>query len=832
MTPSGPLNYSDVTPGEPEVTLTAFIPGLNFPKEEEPVTTTLTYPQRASLLWTLIVTTSITVRDPENSDALSSQVSENLHRVRHDAPTSRDEMNFTSDSTLSINNALLKNISKTTSDVLDPGYVVNSGGVDKDKDGWPSPDVKQFDNHTTLRPSGSVEHISQRSDLSENGTFLSSSLISLSLGSTTSLDPGDSKRDEGVFPSTPPHTVKSIPTVGFMVRDVDTVADVLERRDVNFTTTTKHEAVSTSSQKSTTDPATTQVASQSFVPSQLTSNNTKLLSTPSAVQISTQGSEHLDKSSKNNQRNTEPPGVGLISFHFDSSLWTRKNSDISEASSTNNLDALPSELENTNVNRLTNTPKPRYSVSQEAAISESVRHKTVITEPLDVGLLEPHDSPSVLPKHGNVRTVFSESQNPHSENLEPEPEGLDAPEPEPEGLDAPEPEPEGLDVPEPEPEGLDAPEPEPEGLDAPEPERLDAPEPEPEGLDAPEPEPEGLDVPEPEPEGLVASEPEPEGLDVPEPEPEGLDAPEPEPEGLDAPEPEPEGLDVPEPEPEGLDAPEPEPEGLDAPEPEPEGLDAPKSNGHQNIAQDCQTKLTFQNGSEHLSGNWSNETANETLNEALKETLNETLNENLNETHLDEETTSIHKGIKWSTSKAILFIVQLVIMLETIFGNLMVILSVKMEKKLQTPFNYYIVNLAFTDMNVGVSVMSLFMIYNLMDRLWSVTWSLHYRNHNSASKSLIIILMTWVLVALIWLPPFIYDRVVNAYPSGDCYWDTVHNKNLLSAWFPTLFPQWYVNFSYWMAYINSALNPILYPISSPEFRAAYKKVFKVLICKN
>ena len=72
-------------------------------------------------------------------------------------------------------------------------------------------------------------------------------------------------------------------------------------------------------------------------------------------------------------------------------------------------------------------------------------------------------------------------------------------------------------------------------------------------------------------------------------------------------------------------------------------------------------------------------------------------------------------GIAWSTSKVLLFVFQLLIMLETIFGNLLVVMSVKMEKKLQTPFNYYIVNLAITDMNVGMSVMSLFAIYNLYE---------------------------------------------------------------------------------------------------------------------
>ncbi|XP_076061486.1 alpha-1A adrenergic receptor-like isoform X1 [Oratosquilla oratoria] len=321
-------------------------------------------------------------------------------------------------------------------------------------------------------------------------------------------------------------------------------------------------------------------------------------------------------------------------------------------------------------------------------------------------------------------------------------------------------------------------------------------------------------------------------------------------------------------------------------------------------------------------------------------------------------------------------------MIETVVGNFLVILSVKVEKKLQTPFNYYIVNLAFTDMNVGMSVMSLFLIYNLyeyfpfndylcnywiwsdytmtfesvmtlaaisIDRFWSVTWTLHYRNHNSGRKSLYIILMTWVIVSCIWLPAFIYDRIVHDYAPGDCFWDSEKNKKLvlyvgflgyysplfimlgaytrifyvmkkraaqvkaqtkrsevtaasnpaetsegqssaegggaadqkklvqptaqktkkddiqdaklrreqkavytllnivviflicwipfyilfvISAWFPTFFPSWYINFSYWMAYINSAVNPVLYPLSSAEFRSAYKKIFKMAMCQK
>ena len=92
---------------------------------------------------------------------------------------------------------------------------------------------------------------------------------------------------------------------------------------------------------------------------------------------------------------------------------------------------------------------------------------------------------------------------------------------------------------------------------------------------------------------------------------------------------------------------------------------------------------------------------------------NNTINGNQSEIFIGED--GLPASIRWTTGKILMFILQMVIMLETIFGNLMVVISVIMEKKLQTPFNYYILNLAMTDMNVGLSVMSLFTIYNLYD---------------------------------------------------------------------------------------------------------------------
>lgn len=120
-------------------------------------------------------------------------------------------------------------------------------------------------------------------------------------------------------------------------------------------------------------------------------------------------------------------------------------------------------------------------------------------------------------------------------------------------------------------------------------------------------------------------------------------------------------------------------------------------------------------GNSHVLGAHSSESPSNNTFEAYKVLFLNESNETANETEEELLATLRAGGIEWTPFKVVMFVVQFVIMVETVIGNLMVILSVKMEKRLQTPFNYYIVNLAFTDMNVGLSVMSLFMIYNLYD---------------------------------------------------------------------------------------------------------------------
>ena len=121
-------------------------------------------------------------------------------------------------------------------------------------------------------------------------------------------------------------------------------------------------------------------------------------------------------------------------------------------------------------------------------------------------------------------------------------------------------------------------------------------------------------------------------------------------------------------------------------------------------------------------------------------------------------------------------IVLYTIVVVTICGNLLVLVAVAMNKNLQTTFNYYVVNLAITDLAVAVTAMSFHTTDNMLgywpfggflcgvwiffdygmtfvsvftlilisvDRFWSVTWSVHYRRHHSKKKSIIAIVFIW-----------------------------------------------------------------------------------------
>lgn len=73
---------------------------------------------------------------------------------------------------------------------------------------------------------------------------------------------------------------------------------------------------------------------------------------------------------------------------------------------------------------------------------------------------------------------------------------------------------------------------------------------------------------------------------------------------------------------------------------------------------------------------------------------------------LSEPSGDIPDKDKITWDKILVGVILYAIILVTIFGNILVLVAVKVEKKLQTTFNYYIVNLAITDVAVAVTAMS------------------------------------------------------------------------------------------------------------------------------
>ena len=145
---------------------------------------------------------------------------------------------------------------------------------------------------------------------------------------------------------------------------------------------------------------------------------------------------------------------------------------------------------------------------------------------------------------------------------------------------------------------------------------------------------------------------------------------------------------------------------------------------------------------------------------------------------ISNSTANIHNQ-QLGTKNILVGIVLYTIVLVTILGNALVLVAVFVNKKLQTTFNFYVVNLAVTDLAVAVTGMTfhttdntlgfwpfgeflcgvwIFFDYGMtfvsvftlllisVDRFWSVTWSEHYRRfqqRNSKRKSAISIVCIW-----------------------------------------------------------------------------------------
>ncbi|XP_077989833.1 muscarinic acetylcholine receptor M1-like [Glandiceps talaboti] len=149
-------------------------------------------------------------------------------------------------------------------------------------------------------------------------------------------------------------------------------------------------------------------------------------------------------------------------------------------------------------------------------------------------------------------------------------------------------------------------------------------------------------------------------------------------------------------------------------------------------------------------------------------------------------------------------------------GNIMVWLSFKIDKQLQTVTNYFLLSLAAADIIIGLISMPLFTVYivqgqwtlgpvicnmwlcvdylasnasvmNLcvicFDRYFSITRPLSYRTNRTGKKAIIMIAAAWTISFVIW-PPLIvswpYIRGENSVPETDCYVQFIYDEASLT----------------------------------------------------
>ncbi|KAF7664023.1 hypothetical protein LDENG_00191960 [Lucifuga dentata] len=132
--------------------------------------------------------------------------------------------------------------------------------------------------------------------------------------------------------------------------------------------------------------------------------------------------------------------------------------------------------------------------------------------------------------------------------------------------------------------------------------------------------------------------------------------------------------------------------------------------------------------------------------------------------------------------------VSAIVSLITVVGNVLVMLSFKVNSQLKTVNNYYLLSLAFADLIIGVLSMNLYTTYILMgywslgnlacdlwlaldyvasnasvmnllaisfDRYFSITRPLTYRAKRTPKRAAIMIGLAWLVSFVLWAPPIL-----------------------------------------------------------------------------
>uniref|UniRef100_A0A1B0CJX4 G-protein coupled receptors family 1 profile domain-containing protein n=1 Tax=Lutzomyia longipalpis TaxID=7200 RepID=A0A1B0CJX4_LUTLO len=174
----------------------------------------------------------------------------------------------------------------------------------------------------------------------------------------------------------------------------------------------------------------------------------------------------------------------------------------------------------------------------------------------------------------------------------------------------------------------------------------------------------------------------------------------------------------------------------------------------------------------------------------------------------------------------ILSIVGSILSLLTVAGNVMVMISFKIDKQLQTISNYFLFSLAIADFAIGLISMPLFTVTTLLgywplgphicdtwlaldylasnasvlnlliisfDRYFSVTRPLTYRAKRTTSRAAFMIGSAWGISLLLW-PPWIYSwpyiEGKRTVPQNECYIQFIETNHYIT--FGTAIAAFYV----------------------------------------